>query len=142
MYAALMSQLSIIRLLSTGEIAGENIPPPPDKPTGSQGICLTTVSEWAAFCSPYIDIVSSSENPQHRKNKNIPRYFMVQLFLELIMYSFVVSTNKAKSTFKSKYDFSPGYHFTVIMFSFKNRFRFNSFGFNITDLSLILKTSI
>jgi hypothetical protein len=36
MYAALISQLSIIRFGSAGEIAGVNIPPPPDKPTGSQ----------------------------------------------------------------------------------------------------------
>ena len=40
MYAALISQLSIIRFRSTGEIAGENMPPPPDRPIGSQGTRL------------------------------------------------------------------------------------------------------
>jgi len=36
MQAALMSQLSIIKFGAAGEIAGLNMPPPPDKPTGSQ----------------------------------------------------------------------------------------------------------
>jgi hypothetical protein len=81
MYAALMSQLSIIRLLSTGDIAGENIPPPPDRPTGSQGICLAKVSERAAFNSPHIKMTSSSDSTKHLKNKYILRYFMVQFSL-------------------------------------------------------------
>ncbi len=33
-----MSQLSIIRFGSAGEIAGVNMPPPPDRPVASQGI--------------------------------------------------------------------------------------------------------
>jgi hypothetical protein len=36
MYAALMSQFNIIRSGSAGEIAGENMPPPPDSPMGCQ----------------------------------------------------------------------------------------------------------
>ena len=39
-----MSQLSIIRSGSAGEIAGENMPPPPDRPTGSQARGAAKVS--------------------------------------------------------------------------------------------------
>src|SRR4051812_6658149 len=53
MYAALISQLSIIRFGSIGEMAGANIAPPPESPIGSQEIELAATIEvmksgWAS----------------------------------------------------------------------------------------------
>ncbi len=62
-----MSQLSIIRLGSAGEIAGENIPPPPDNPTGSQGI-------------PAGETDADADSPRHTSSDHNERHCMTGPF--------------------------------------------------------------
>jgi hypothetical protein len=78
-----MSQLSIIRFGSAPEIEGENMPPPPDRPTGSQGICLAAVTDRTYFCPQHTEIISSNSSPEHLPNNDDGPWFI--FFSKLIM---------------------------------------------------------
>jgi hypothetical protein len=64
-----MSQFSIIRFGSACEIAGLNIPPPPDKPAGSQRIG-SVVAATRVGDSPFMTDKSNASKP-HLANEEI-----------------------------------------------------------------------
>ncbi len=79
-YAALISQLSIIKLGSAGEIAGENMPPPPDRPMGSQGIFSLIVCEWTDCCWQFNEINKTKKNLRYLQKKHCELRFIILPF--------------------------------------------------------------